>query len=77
MESLTLLFLLLSMGLYLLTVLKRKQEFQFFTLIIGVFALMMTLTDDTIGSALAYLIIIEVFVILSSVAWLLFPPEGD
>lgn len=77
MESLTLLFLLLSMGLYLLTVLKRKQEFQFFTLIIAVFALMMTLTDDTIGSALAYLIIIEVFVILSSVAWLLFPPEGD
>lgn len=77
MEGLTLLFLLLSMGLYLLTVLKRKQEFQFFTLIIAVFALMMTLTDDTIGSALAYLIIIEVFVILSSVAWLLFPSEGD
>ena len=75
METLTLLFLLISIGLYILTVLKRRQEFEFLTLLFGVFSLMMTLTDDTIGSALPYLIILDVFVILSTVVWLLFPPE--
>lgn len=77
METLTLLFLLLSIGLYILTVLKRRQEFEFLTLLFGVFSLMMTLTDDTIGSALPYLIILDVFTILSCVVWLLFPPEDD
>ena len=77
METLTLLFLLISIGLYILTVLKRRQEFEFLTLLFGVFSLMMTLTDDTIGSALPYLIILDVFVILSTVVWLLFPPEDD
>ena len=77
METLTLLFLLISIGLYILTVLKRRQEFEFLTLLIGVFSLMMTLTDDTIGSALPYLIILDVFVILSTVVWLLFPLEDE
>ena len=77
METLTLLFLLISIGLYILTVLKRRQEFEFLTLLFGVFSLMMTLTDDTIGSALPYLIILDVFVTLSTVVWLLFPPEDD
>lgn len=75
MEPLTLLFLLLSIGLFILTSYKRRQELEFLTLILAIFALTTTLTDDTIGTALPYLVILAVLIIMISVVRLLFPKE--
>ena len=77
MEPLTLLFMLLSLGFYILTVVKRRQEFVFMTLLMSVFSLLMTLTDDTIGTALPFLVILDCFMVMCAVVWLLFPTEED
>lgn len=77
MEPLTLLFMLLSLGFYILTVVKRRQEFVFMTLLMSVFSLLTTLTDDTIGAALPFLVILDCFTVMCAVVWLLFPTEDD
>lgn len=77
MEPLTLLFMLLSIGFYILTVVKRRQEFVFMTLLMSVFSLLTTLTDDTIGTALPFLVILDCFMVMCAVVWLLFPTEED
>ena len=77
MEPLTLLFMLLSIGFYILTVVKRRQEFVFMTLLMSVFSLLTTLTDDTIGTALPFLVILNYFTLMFAVVWLLFPTEDD
>lgn len=77
MEPLTLLLMLLSIGFYILTVIKRRQEFVFMTLLMSVFSLMMSLTDDTIGSAVSILVILDCFTIMCAVVWLLFPSEDE
>lgn len=77
MEPLTLLFMLLSIVFYILTVVKRRQEFVFMTLLMSVFSLLMTLTDDTIGTALPFLVILDCFMVMCAVVWLLFPTEED
>lgn len=76
METLTLLIFLLSIGLFVLSAYKPKQEVTFFSLICGIFSLTLTLTDATIGEGISVLVIISVFIILLSVVKLLFPSEG-
>ena len=75
MEPLTMLFLLLSIGLVILTAYKRKQELDFLSLIMAIFSLTTTLTDDSIGTALPYLVILSTFLILIGIVKLLFPRE--
>ena len=77
MEPLTLLFMLLSIVFYILTVVKRRQEFVFMTLLMSVFSLLTTLTDDTIGTALPFLVILDCFTVMCAVVWLLYPTEDD
>ena len=77
MEPLTLLFFLLAMGLFILTVYRRKSETKFLTLCVGVFSLLTGLTDISIGTALPYLVILDFLIIMISITWLLFPKDGE
>lgn len=76
MESLTLLFFLLMMGIFILCVFKRRMELKFLTLIVGVFAMLTALTDPELGDDVMYLLPLDVLIVLISVTWLLFPSEG-
>lgn len=77
MESLTLLFFLLSLGLFVLAAYRRKMEVVYLSEIVGVLSLVTALEDSTIGDAIVLLVIVDAFTILLGVTWILFPREDE
>lgn len=75
MAELTLIFFLLALGLFILGAYRRTSPVVFVTMILGVFSLTSALTDPEIGDSLAYLVILDVLIIMMSVVWMIFPRD--
>lgn len=78
MEFLTLLLFLLAVGLFILASWagRKISELRYLALIVGVFSMVTALRDTTLGDAVTYLVILDVFMIMFAVTWMIFPDGG-